>query len=335
MRAANLVGQTFYDLTVEENIGTKKISETTSRTLWKCKCKCGNYTEATTNELTQGKKKSCGCRKATNGTLKRQTHIGDVYSDLIVEELVGKNSDNRLLYRCRCLRCGGECITTGKNLRSGWTKSCGCLKQDRMAHFGDYNFRNLTGQKFGYLLVESRAPTKYSKAGNPTTMWNCKCLLCGNHTTVAANALLTPNHTRSCGCLRMSYAEYDIQNELKKLNIKFIFDYSFPDLLSPVSFMPLRFDFALFKDNLLLALLEYQGPQHYQKYSDGFGDLQREVTDQMKKDYCKKKKIQLYEIRYDEEIISALHSILETVYHASYDNPVPSSGNREGVTTIP
>lgn len=325
IKPANLIGQVFDDLTVEEKKGTKKINKTTSRVLWKCKCICGQYTEATTNELTQHKKKSCGCRKQKNAIPKRKTQIGDIYGYLLVEELVGKNNDNRLLYKCKCLRCGGSCITTGKNLRSGCTSSCGCIKRDLMSHFGNTNFKDLTGQIIGYLLVESRAPTKYSSAGNQTTMWNCKCLLCGNKTVVAYNALSVENHTRSCGCLRMSYAEYGIQNELKRLNIDFIFDYSFKDLISPNSTMPLRFDFALFdNDKQLLALIEHQGPQHYQKYKDGFGDFQREVTDQIKRDYCKNHNIPLYEIRYDEETIIALHKILSKVYHTSYDNTVPS-----------
>lgn len=325
MQAANLIGQRFTRLVVEEKIGIKKINKTTSRTLWKCKCDCGNYTEATTNELTQGKKKSCGCLKHEVGKPKRKTQIGDVYAYLTVEEEVGKNNEGRLLYRCSCSRCGGECITTGKNLRTGWTTSCGCVKHDYMSHFGDTNFRDLTGQIIGYLKVDSRAPTRVSEAGNQMTMWNCTCLLCGRKTVVAFSSLTTKDHVRSCGCLRMSYAEYDIQNELKNLNINHQFDYSFPDLLSPTSRMPLRFDFALFdKKNNLLALIEYQGPQHYQKYNDGFGDFQREVTDPMKKDYCKRNNIPLYEIRYDEEIILALHKIIYEIYHISYDNPVPS-----------
>lgn len=324
MKASDLIGQTFGWLTVESKLGSRKTGKTSTRTLWLCRCKCGNAVEATTNELTQHKRVSCGCRREDTRKAKQRTKIGERYGYLIVEEQVGKNREGRLLYKCKCIRCGRETITTGKQLRNGTTRSCGCLKQDHMSNFGNTNFQDLTGKQFGYLLVENRAPTRYSKAGNPTTMWNCKCLLCGNTTTVAASALTTPNHTRSCGCMRMSYAEYDLQQELKRLKIVNVFDCSFPDLLSPNSDMPLRFDFALFDKEALVALIEYQGPQHYQKYSDGFGDFQREITDPMKKEYCKSHNIPLFEIKYDEELIPSLHKILEQVYHTSYDNPVPS-----------
>ena len=180
-----------------------------------------------------------------------------------------------------------------------------------MKHFGDTNFRDLSGQQFGYLLVQSRAPTKYSKAGNQTTMWNCKCLLCGNYTVVAANCLTVPNPTRSCGCLRMSNGELEIEKILKVNNVEYIFDYSFDDLISPRSLMPLRFDFVLFKDGILKCLIEFQGLQHYTKCNNKFGEFQREVTDKMKIDYCLEKQIQLFTIKYDANIPSIMKIILD------------------------
>lgn len=63
---ANLVGQTFGRLTVIERVGTRN-----EAALWKCKCRCGNFTEAITENLRQkysakrrsGGTKSCGhCR---------------------------------------------------------------------------------------------------------------------------------------------------------------------------------------------------------------------------------------------------------------------------------
>lgn len=326
MRAADLTGQTFDYVYVESFAGTKTVGKNTKRIVWNCKCLlCGKHFQSTTSDLRSGRTKSCGCKHHINGIPRRKVQIGEVYNFLKVREYVGKDKDNRTLYLCDCLRCGGEITTTGKRLRNGATKSCGCLKRDRMSRFGETNFKDLTGKIIGYLKVISRAPNQYSEAGNQSTMWNCLCLLCGKETVVAANSLSTEGHTRSCGCLRMSYAEHDIQQELIRLNINYSFDYMFPDLISPVSPKPLRFDFALHdEENRVLALIEYQGPQHYQKYNDGFGDLQREVTDPMKRNYCKEKSIKLYEIKYDEDLIPALHKILEETYHTSYDNPVPS-----------
>lgn len=50
-----------------------------------------------------------------------------------------------------------------------------------------------------------------------------------------------------------------------------------------------------------------------------FGKQQREITDPMKREYCKAHNIALYEIRYDEVISDAIDKIITT--HANF---VPS-----------
>ena len=54
---------------------------------------------------------------------------------------------------------------------------------------------DLTGERFGRLVVIQRAPNKRPKR----TRWQCRCD-CGAYTTVDGSALRTAN-TRSCGCL--------------------------------------------------------------------------------------------------------------------------------------
>ena len=55
-------------------------------------------------------------------------------------------------------------------------------------------FEDLTGQKFGRLLVVDRAPNK-----NGRTCWNCICD-CGTSVAVISKSLKDGN-TKSCGCL--------------------------------------------------------------------------------------------------------------------------------------
>lgn len=54
---------------------------------------------------------------------------------------------------------------------------------------------DMTGQKYGRLTVEKRAPS--AKSGN--IRWHCKCE-CGNETIVYGSHLRNGN-TKSCGCL--------------------------------------------------------------------------------------------------------------------------------------
>jgi len=74
----------------------------------------------------------------------------------------------------------------------------------------------------------------------------------------------------------------------------------------------LRFDFAVFENNSLLCLIEYQGEQHYQVVDifDGeTGFKQRQLNDQKKRDYCDKNNIYLLEIPYWS--YSKIENILE------------------------
>ena len=58
---------------------------------------------------------------------------------------------------CRC-DCGKEVVVVGSSLRRGNTKSCGCLKIKRAKEHLD----DLTGQRFGHLVVIKRGPNEES-----------------------------------------------------------------------------------------------------------------------------------------------------------------------------
>lgn len=58
-----------------------------------------------------------------------------------------------------------------------------------------WNFRDLTGQRFGLLTVTGQAEN-----GDRGVRWVCTCD-CGGRATVCTNDL-TSGHSRSCGCAR-------------------------------------------------------------------------------------------------------------------------------------
>lgn len=60
MTKANILGQTFNDLTVEEDLCVR---DKFGNYLWQCRCKCGNTINVSVVSLTQNNTKSCGCRK--------------------------------------------------------------------------------------------------------------------------------------------------------------------------------------------------------------------------------------------------------------------------------
>lgn len=90
--------------------------------------------------------------------------------------------------KCIC-KCGKLITVQLSHLRSGHTKSCGCLR---------YDIKNLTGQRFGKLIVLSRGNNK-----GEGSAWNCLCD-CSNKCLIRGSCLRKTNRsTKSCGCLRL------------------------------------------------------------------------------------------------------------------------------------
>lgn len=122
---------------------------------------------------------------------------GMKFGRLHVIERAENTNDGRARWRCRC-DCGNEAVVIGKLLRSGHTKSCGCLNKEMITKT---HLKDLVGQKFGKLTVVSRGNDYISPGRHKHhAQWHCVCE-CGNKTLVSSNQLLS-GKTKSCGCLR-------------------------------------------------------------------------------------------------------------------------------------
>lgn len=160
------------------------------------------------------------------------------------------------------------------------------------------------GDRYGHLVVIGEA----EKESNGQLRYKCQCE-CGVIKNIDGHDLRR-GKIRSCNCSQDSQKEFFIRTFLEENNIKYIKEYSFSDLKTSKGGYP-RFDFAIFLEDKLYCLLEYQGEQHYKTSNNYFGIYEREVTDKLKKEYCKKKNISFYEIKYDEDVQQKLQKILE------------------------
>lgn len=124
------------------------------------------------------------------------------FGRLVVLHL-GKKTPKNTYWTCKC-DCGKTKDVWSASLRNGETKSCGCLRTERL-------FKNLQGKRFGKLLVLE--PTTIGGSG---TKWKCKCD-CGVIKEIRGSSLRSRN-MKSCGCLNIrSIRKSDQEIELSAL----------------------------------------------------------------------------------------------------------------------
>lgn len=101
----------------------------------------------------------------------------------------GKTSKGEVKWLCKC-ECGNYTISMGSKLRSGKTKSCGCMVP--LLH-------DITGKRFEHIEVLERLPSDK----NNRALYKCKCD-CGNIKIIRGNDLLS-GRTTSCGCKKTKH----------------------------------------------------------------------------------------------------------------------------------
>ena len=105
----------------------------------------------------------------------------------------GTTKDGQILWHCKC-DCGNEKDIASRNLRSGHTKSCGCLQKEKTKLMGESQKHDLSGQTYNFLTVIE--PTEQRVGSN--IVWKCLCICGKEHYVAGAN--LVAGKIKSCGC---------------------------------------------------------------------------------------------------------------------------------------
>lgn len=125
MRKLNLIGQQFgYLLVLREDIEKTKIKRAS---YWFCQCKCGKEVSVCGSKLKAGLTQSCGCLQKERASLASRIDLtGQHFNHLTVLEDDGL-INGQLFWKCQC-DCGKIISVRSADIRSGHTKSCGCVK---------------------------------------------------------------------------------------------------------------------------------------------------------------------------------------------------------------
>ncbi len=109
--------------------------------VWNCVCDCGRIATATTGNLRRGSTRSCGClrRDAQKGKLSKKAatvQIGERYGRLVVAAEHSERLNQQRAWLCDC-DCGGSAVVPSGKLRTGHTRSCGCLQREHRKQAGE------------------------------------------------------------------------------------------------------------------------------------------------------------------------------------------------------
>jgi|APSaa5957512622_1039677.scaffolds.fasta_scaffold03105_7 hypothetical protein len=123
LKVKDLVGKIFGKLTVVKYVGNQK---------WLCKCSCGNEKIVKSKSLKSKRTKSCGCITRLDNLVNQR------FGKLIVIKRAKNDLNGFTKWVCKC-DCGNEPTVIAHSLKTGVTKSCGCISRQKGIYHFNYN----------------------------------------------------------------------------------------------------------------------------------------------------------------------------------------------------
>ena len=144
-QAVNLTGLTFGRLSV-----VAADTEHRQRSMWLCRCQCGNIKSVRSDHLKHGRVVSCGCR----------SHARDLtglrFGRLVTITATKHRSGSGLVFwQCHC-DCGANVIVLSSSLTTGNTQSCGCLNRDVVTRHGHASHQRSTPEYKSWSAMHER-----------------------------------------------------------------------------------------------------------------------------------------------------------------------------------
>lgn len=245
--------------------------------------------------------------------------VGQKYNRLtVLEQDMEKYAEkHEVFWKCQC-DCGNFKSVRTYDLTHGKTKSCGCLRNEKVREaIGN----KLEGQQFGKLTVLKQVDSILEDSGQLRTAWLCRCD-CGEE-VIVKTINLKSGDTKSCGCWNLEKLSskkknltnirfgklipFEIDNE-KMTNRK---DYD------TKAYWKCRCDCGSICTVSSNNLIQGQGEQHFYPV-EFFGGVEtfnkQQEYDKRKSDYCKNKQLPLIIIPYYDKDKISIDYIKEKYY---------------------
>lgn len=265
MKYKDLTGMRFGKLKVLEASYNNSKTMKDGKLRWKCQCDCGNISYTLPYLLTSGAAKSCGCGIGDNfrGKSCAKDLTGQKFGRLTVlkraENIQHKEKSMAAQWECRC-DCGKTVIRKSVALLKGYSKSCGCLREE----IGNNPFEFEVGQevntKYGKFVIEEKFREERENVRIKDKKYVCKCLNCGEMGVILEHTIKSgAGSCRACSDSR-SFGERFFYWFIKQLGIDFDTEYS------PYWADKKKYDFY-FAHNGIDYIIEIDGAQHTKRYA--------------------------------------------------------------------
>jgi len=131
---------------------------------WLCVCDCGTKRIVRGGNLRSGNSTSCGCLTRENTSKATLVDIaGKRFGRWTALTIDPERKHGHVRWFCRC-DCGTERVVTGVTLRSGHSKSCGCIGKEK-------NRKRLTTHGMSNTSIYHRWQAMKQRCYNPNARW--------------------------------------------------------------------------------------------------------------------------------------------------------------------
>ena len=264
----------------------------------KCKCKIdGNEFEMIANNILRGQGcPECGLKsRALKRTKSHEIFVGEVFEINPNIKILEKYTHSGIKIKVQCKIDGHIWNVRPSDLIKGrGCPKCGKRSMKSKTTLSDDIFK----EKLLKINPDINVIGQYK---NSKSYIKCECKIDGHIWNVRPNNLL--RGSRCPKCANKSKGEIAIRKFCIDNFISYQEQYTFGDCKQK---RKLRYDFALFNQDSCVAVLEYQGQQHYSAIDfAGKGEewaneefKRTQKRDQIKRDYCLNNNIPLIEIPY-------------------------------------
>ena len=256
--------------------------------------KCGHEYEMTPVHFLQGQR----CPKCFGTPLKTTEQFKKEVFDLVGNEytVLGEYINGKTKIGMLHSKCGYKYAVTPFNFITGRRcPKCGGTMKKNTEQFKKEVF-DLVGSEYTVLGDYINGKAKIKILHNK----------CGHEYEVVAQDFISGIRCPKCN---QAKGEEKIYKFLVKMGLEKKMQFILKDCKN---IRPLPFDFAIFKDDVLKVLIEYDGIHHFQPVNHFGGEKsfkERRRNDKIKNKYCKKNRIPLIRISYTD--FENIDSILE------------------------